>query len=143
MLQDALDGIIGPRAKAHREVVLRVLEELPGPSTAYAIYNHTHRTGARIGMSTIYRHLASLVEAGTAGTIRDHAGRYLYYLRSGDEHTFTLMCARCGRGIPVDTAVVARWAMENAVNHGFSDVRLSATVTGVCPRCQATAGPSD
>jgi Fur family ferric uptake transcriptional regulator len=123
-------------------VVLRVLEELPGPATAYVIHHRARDTGARIGLTTIYRHLASLVETGTAGTMRDDAGQHLYYLRSNDGRTHTLMCTKCGRGVPVEATVVAQWAVETAVAHGFSDIYLSAVLTGVCPRCRTTTEPS-
>ncbi len=120
-------------------MVLRALDELPGPSTAHAIHHHAQRTGARIGLTTIYRHLGLLVRAGTAATMVDDAGMHLYYLRSGGEHATTLMCTRCGSGVPVDAAVVARWAGRTAADHGFTDVRPSITLTGVCARCRTTA----
>ncbi|CAL9574452.1 Zinc uptake regulation protein [Actinosynnema sp. ALI-1.44] len=139
MLQHALGGVKGPRSGAQREVVLRALDELPGPSTAHAIHRQAQSAGARIGLTTIYRHLASLVRAGTAATMVDHAGVHLYYLRSGGENTTTLMCRRCGSGVPVDAAVVARWAVETAVGHGFSDMSRSIVLTGVCSRCRTAA----
>lgn len=138
MLRNAVGGATPPRTRTHREVVLRVLEELPGPATAYVIHRHARDTVVRIGLTTIYRHLASLVETGIAGAMLDDAGQHLYYLRSNDGRTHTLMCAKCGRGVPVEATVVAQWAVETAVAHGFSDIYLSAALTGVCPRCRTT-----
>ncbi|MEU4768049.1 transcriptional repressor [Actinosynnema sp. NPDC023794] len=138
MLRDAVGGTTPSRTRTHREVVLRVLEELPGPATAYVIHHRARDTGARIGLTTIYRHLASLVETGTAGAMRDDTGQHLYYLRSDDGRTHTLMCTSCSLGVPVEATVVAQWAVETAVAHGFSDIYLSAALTGVCPRCRTT-----
>ncbi|XVV00698.1 Fur family transcriptional regulator [Actinosynnema sp. CA-248983] len=138
MTVHSFGSVKGPRSRAQREVVLRALDELPGPSTAHAILHHAQRTGARIGLTTIYRHLGRLVSAGTAAAMVDDAGLHLYYLRSGGENASTLMCRNCGSGVPVDAAVVARWAVRTAVDHGFSDVSLSITLTGVCERCRTT-----
>ncbi|GAA0256200.1 zinc uptake transcriptional repressor Zur [Saccharothrix mutabilis subsp. mutabilis] len=140
MLQHTFGGVNGPRSRAQRDVVLRVLADLPGPSTAHAIHHHALDTGVRIGLTTIYRHLASLVRAGTVAAMVDHAGLHLYYLRSGDEHSNTLMCTECGCGVPVNAAVVTHWAMRTAVDHGFSDLSLSIALTGVCSRCRSTEG---
>lgn len=139
MLQQDPTGV---KATPHREMVLRVLAGLPGPATAYAIHQRARTAGERIGLSTVYRHLALLVGAGIAGITRDRVGQYLYHLASGEGQDHHLLCARCGCGIRVDAAVVTRWAAEVAAEHGFSDVRVSASLTGVCPRCRAGDGTS-
>ncbi|WP_199443064.1 Fur family transcriptional regulator [Umezawaea beigongshangensis] len=128
-------GHTRPRVTPHRETVLRVLSELAGPATAHVIHRHARATGGRIGLSTVYRHLSSLTLAGIADVTRDPAGQHLYHLRSDDEHDLPLTCARCGRGTRVGAAAVARWAARTAALHGFTDVRVTAAVTGVCPLC--------
>ncbi|MFJ6671885.1 Fur family transcriptional regulator [Actinosynnema sp. NPDC091369] len=124
----------GPRMTPQRQAVLRVLTGLPGPTTANAIHHLLRSEGERIGLTTVYRHLTSLVDAGAAALTRDRAGRHLFHLRT-DTHDHYLTCVRCGRTAGVDTAAVTRWAVETATAHGFADVQVEVEMAGRCGRC--------
>ncbi|MDQ2588966.1 Fur family transcriptional regulator [Saccharothrix yanglingensis] len=129
-----LDRGVGARMTPQRQAVLRVLADLPGPSTANAIHHLLRSGGGRVGLTTLYRHLASLVDAGVLGITQDREGRHLFHPRT-DAHDHYLTCVRCGRTVGVDTTPVTRWAAETAAAHGFADVRVAAELAGLCARC--------
>lgn len=124
------------------QAVLRVLRELPGPTTALVIHARLRADGERVGLTTTYRHLASLVRADVMGITQDRTGRHLYHLKHDPEHNHNLTCVRCGRGVRVDASAVVEWATSTAAAHGFSTVQVSAGLNGLCPRCQGGRGTS-
>jgi Fur family transcriptional regulator, ferric uptake regulator len=128
---------VGARMTPQRQAVLRVLANLPNPSTANAIHHLLRSEGERIGLTTVYRHLASLADAGDIGITRARAGHHLFHLRA-DTHDHHLTCARCGHTVGVDSTPVLRWAVEAAAAHGFADIRMAVDLAGLCGRC-----PSD
>lgn len=119
-----------------RQSVLRVLADLPGPSTANAIHHLLRAGGGQIGLTTVYRHLASLAEESIIGITQDGAGRHLFHLRT-DSHGHYLTCVRCGLTVGVDTTPVARWAAETAASHGFTGIRMSVNLAGLCVQCRS------
>lgn len=132
----AQSGFDGLRMTPQLRAVLRVLRELPGPTTALVVHERLRSGGERVGLTTTYRHLASLVRADVMGITQDRTGRHLYHLKRDPDHNHNLTCGRCGRGVRVDASTVVEWATRTAAIHGFSTVRVSAGLNGLCPRCQ-------
>lgn len=97
--------------------------------------------GERVGLTTTYRHLGSLVRAGVIGVGQDQDGRHVYHLKHDPDHNHNLTCVRCGRGARVDASAVVEWATSTAAAHGFSAVHVSADLNGLCPRCQDATAP--
>jgi Fur family ferric uptake transcriptional regulator len=131
------DGVTGLRMTPHRRAVLRVLADLPGPAAVHAIHHALRASGERVGLSTVYRQIATLVNAGVISTRLDRQGRHLFHLKADDAHDHHLTCVRCGRTAPVDASVVLRWAADAAAAHGFSGITTWADLTGLCPDCLA------
>lgn len=134
---DADDGVGKARRTSQRRAVLRVLQDSPGPATAKEIHHRARVAGERIGLATVYRHLAALTRAGVTGTTQDRSGTHLYHLRHDDGDNHYLTCARCGRRVRVDASAVVRWATRAAGVHGFSDIRLSIDLAGLCLQCRS------
>ncbi|MEU4449058.1 Fur family transcriptional regulator [Actinosynnema sp. NPDC050801] len=138
--QNTAGDFTGLRMTPQLHAVLRVLRELPGPATALVIHGRLRAEGARVGLTTTYRHLASLVRAGVMGITQDRTGRHLYHLKRDADHDHNLTCVQCGRGVRLDASTVVEWATRTAAAHGFSTVQVSAGLTGLCPRCQGGSG---
>jgi Fur family ferric uptake transcriptional regulator len=117
--------------------VLRVLHDSPGPTTAQEIHHRARLAGERIGLATVYRHLAALTRAGIVGTTQNRRGTHLYHLRSDDGDNHHLTCVKCDRTVGVNASAVVRWATGTAGVHGFSDIRLSIDLTGLCLQCRS------
>lgn len=133
---DADDSVGGVRRTSQRRAVLRVLQDSPGPSTAREIHDRARTAGERIGLATVYRHLAALTRAGVTCTTQDRSGTHRYHLRR-DAEDIHLTCAKCDRTVRVNAAAVVRWATGTAAVHGFSDIRLSIDLTGLCLQCRS------
>lgn len=92
--------------------------------------------GSAVGLTTVYRALAALVESGQADTVRDPGGERRYRFRPGPEHRHYLMCRTCGQSEPVDTAVVEDWTEQLARRTGYAGVRHTLELDGICAPCQ-------
>ncbi|MEV7028503.1 transcriptional repressor, partial [Kitasatospora sp. NPDC093558] len=97
--------------------------------------------GHEVGLSTVYRALAALVEAGQVDVVRDDAGERLFRHRRHDRHEHYLVCRECGFALALDVDAVEAWAERIARESGFSDVRHTVEFAGVCVACDAVPSP--
>ncbi|MFJ5302649.1 Fur family transcriptional regulator [Streptomyces sp. NPDC088350] len=132
---DDLD-LIGRRT-AQRTSVVRALIDHGGFVGARALHDTLKAHGARVGLNTVYRTLAALVEAGRADVVRDRGGERLFRHRPFPEHQHYLLCRACGLSVAVDSEAVETWAGRVADISGFAEVEHTVELTGRCPRCQA------
>jgi Fur family transcriptional regulator, ferric uptake regulator len=124
----------GTRNTRQRGEVLALLDETDDFRTAQQLHADLRERGAQVGLTTVYRTLQLLVEAGEIDVMRLPAGEQLYR-RCGRSHHHHLVCRDCGTTIEVEGPAVERWATKLAEQHGFSDVSHTLDVFGTCPRC--------
>ena len=127
------------RATKQGEAVRDALNAAGGFRSAQDVYAALRTTGEAVGLSTVYRHLQSLVDAGVVDVIHtpDGEATYRYCGDSGDGHHHHLVCRRCGRTQEVEGRVVERWAGEVAEQHGYVDVDHTVELFGTCASCAA------
>jgi Fur family ferric uptake transcriptional regulator len=125
------------RATKQGEAVRDALSAAGGFRSAQDVYAALRSRGGAVGLSTVYRHLQSLVDAGVVDVIHTSEGEatYRYCGDSGDGHHHHLVCRRCGRTQEVEGRVVERWAGEIAERHGYVDVDHTVELFGVCASC--------
>ncbi|MFH8630456.1 Fur family transcriptional regulator [Streptomyces lydicus] len=126
------------RFTQQRAIVLEALieaEETEGFVSARSLHTRLLAAHAPVGLSTVYRTLSALAEAGRADVIRDMHGERLFRYRPGSDHRHYLICTECGVSMPVDSDSVETWAADVARTSGFADVRHTVELTGVCPDC--------
>lgn len=128
--------LIGRRT-AQRATVLAALMDASGFVGARALHASLQAEGAHIGLSTVYRTLGALAEAGRADVVRDRGGERLYRHRSSAEHRHYLLCRACGMSMPIDSAAVETWAEHIAGSSGFAEVEHTVELTGLCPDCRS------
>ncbi|WP_329259259.1 transcriptional repressor [Streptomyces sp. NBC_01478] len=133
---DDLD-LIGRRT-AQRASVVRALIDRGGFVGARALHGELRMQGARVGLNTVYRTLAALVDAGRADVVRDRGGERLFRHRPFPGHQHYLLCRACGLSIPVDSEAVESWAGRVADTSGFAEVEHTVELSGLCPRCRAS-----
>jgi Fur family ferric uptake transcriptional regulator len=124
----------GARNTRQRGEVLALLEELDDFRTPQQLHDDLRRRGAKVGLTTVYRTLQLLVDAGDVDTMRLPSGEQLYRL-CGRSHHHHLVCRGCGTTVEVEGPAVERWADRLAVEHGFTDVSHTLEIFGTCPRC--------
>ena len=118
-----------------RAAVSRALGTAESFQSAQALYDAMRRAGESIGLTTVYRHLQALAEAGEVDVLRTADGESVYRQCQGGDHHHHLVCRSCGATVEVTGAAVERWAASVAAQHGFTDVTHTVEVFGTCGSC--------
>ncbi|MDN5762519.1 MAG: transcriptional repressor [Microlunatus sp.] len=122
------------RRTRQRVAVQEVLADLHEFRTAQQIHDELRRREDRIGLTTVYRTLQSLTEAGELDVLRTSEGETAYR-RCSDGHHHHLVCRSCGRTVEVSGPAVERWADAVADEYGFRDVSHDLEIFGTCGSC--------
>jgi Fur family ferric uptake transcriptional regulator len=125
------------RMRTTRQAVL--VDELLAASsefrTAQDVYAELRAAGARIGQTTVYRHLALLAELGSVDVIRTGAGELAYRSCAGSEHHHHLICRCCSRTVELAGPEVEQWLTRVTKKAGFTDIAHTLEIVGTCGRC--------
>ncbi|HVK34746.1 MAG TPA: transcriptional repressor [Microlunatus sp.] len=122
------------RRTRQRTAVQEVLAELHEFRTAQQIHDELRKRGDSIGLTTVYRTLQSLSDAGELDALRNAEGETAYR-RCSDGHHHHLVCRSCGRTVEVSGPAVERWANAVAAEHGFREVSHDLEIFGTCDSC--------
>lgn len=129
-------GTIGVRSTRQRSAISALLDEVDEFRSAQELHDELRRRGEGIGLTTVYRTLQSLSEAGTIDMLRTDTGEAVYR-RCSSGHHHHLVCRVCGYTVEVEGAMVEAWADSIAGEHGFSQVSHTLEVFGTCSSCAA------
>lgn len=129
------------RRTPQRATVLAALIRGGAFTSAQNLHLRLLDAGERVGLSTVYRTLTALADAGRADVVRDPGGERLFRHRPGPEHGHYLLCRECGLGTPVDATLIETWAATVARTSGYTDVHHTVELTGTCPDCNAPRDP--
>ena len=124
----------GHRATRQRAAVARLLDEIGEFRTAQELHEELRRRGEAIGLTTVYRTLQTLSDAGEVDVLRTDSGESAYR-RCSAHHHHHLVCRHCGRTVEVEGPAVERWAERVAAEHGFRDVSHTVEIFGCCADC--------
>ncbi len=126
----------GLRSTRQRTAVARLLDTAEDFRSAQEIHEELRRNGEGIGLTTVYRTLQGLADAGEIDMLRTGTGEAMYR-RCSSHHHHHLVCRHCGHTVEVEGPAVERWAERVAGEHGFSDLSHTVEIFGCCPRCAA------
>jgi Fur family transcriptional regulator, ferric uptake regulator len=126
------------RSTRQRAAVSAALDELDDFLSAQDLHALLRRRGDGIGLTTVYRTLQSLVDAGEVDVLRTGDGEAVYR-RCSRGHHHHLVCRTCGRTVEVEGPAVERWASRVADENGFVDVSHTLEVFGTCSSCAGRA----
>ena len=129
-------SVPGQRATRQRAAVAKLLGEIDEFRSAQEIHDQLRHRGEAIGLTTVYRTLQSLADAGEIDVLRTDTGESAYR-RCSAHHHHHLVCRRCSRTVEVEGPAVERWAERVATDHGFRDVSHTVEVFGTCAGCAA------
>ena len=124
-----------------RKAVADLLRERSDFRSAQQLHAELGQRGASVGLATVYRNLAALVDAGEVDTLQREDGELLYR-RCSPSHHHHLVCRNCGRTVEVAGPTVERWANAVAAEHGFTEVNHTLELFGTCADCAAARGPT-
>jgi Fur family ferric uptake transcriptional regulator len=125
----------GVRVTRQRTAVADALERVDGFRSAQDLHDMLRRDGASVGLTTVYRHLQALADAGQVDVLRTDDGEAVYRRCPTADHHHHLVCRSCGRSVEVDGPEVESWAARTAERHGFRDVSHTVEVFGTCGSC--------
>ena len=111
------------------------LDGAEGFRSAQELHASLRADGAGVGLTTVYRTLQSLAEAGEVDVLRTDDGESVYRRCDSDRHHHHLVCRSCGRSVEVEGPAVERWAERVASQHGFRDVSHTLEIFGRCADC--------
>jgi Fur family ferric uptake transcriptional regulator len=118
-----------------RAAVARALAAAEGFQSAQVLHEAMRRSGESVGLTTVYRHLQALADAGEVDVLRNADGESVYRRCQGGDHHHHLVCRSCGATVEVTGPAVEKWATTVAAKHGFRDVSHTVEVFGTCPSC--------
>ncbi|MER7989728.1 Fur family transcriptional regulator [Streptomyces noursei] len=127
-------ALIG-RLTQQRATILEALVSADDFIGAQALHNQLAADDSPVGLTTVYRTLTALADAGRADVVRDTHGERLFRYRPGPDHRHYLLCTACGLSQPVDAEPVETWARKIARTSGFANVQHTLELSGVCPDC--------
>lgn len=125
----------GVRVTRQRLAVLDALADRQDALSAQEVYLEFRQRGESIGLSTVYRALESLDEAGLLDSFpRDGEQAYRY---CSPKHHHHLICTECQRVVELEAAMVEEWVSTVARSHAFEVTGHRADVYGRCEDCAA------
>lgn len=122
------------RNTRQRTAVSALLAEVEGFHSAQDLHAMLRDRGERVGLTTVYRTLQGLADAGEIDVMRPPGGENLYR-RCSEGHHHHLVCRSCGRTVEVAGPAVETWADRVAAQHGYADVSHTLEIFGTCPAC--------
>ncbi|HWG98807.1 MAG TPA: Fur family transcriptional regulator [Pilimelia sp.] len=128
------DAATAVRNTRQRSAVSTLLAQVDGFHSAQELHAMLRANGERVGLTTVYRTLQSLADAGEVDVMRPPGGEHLYR-RCSEGHHHHLVCRGCGRTVEVAGPAVETWADRVAARHGYVDVSHTLEIFGTCPSC--------
>ena len=125
------------RTTRQRSAVLAVLDDLEQFRSAQEIHAELARRGDSVGLSTVYRALATLAADEDIDTLLRDDGEALYRRCRGATHHHHLVCRSCGATVEVDGPAVETWADRLALEHGYDEVSHTLEIFGRCSTCRS------
>ncbi len=122
------------RATRQRAAVAAVLDDVDDFRSAQDLHDILKQRGESVGLTTVYRTLQALADAGEVDMLRTDEGEAVYR-RCSQGHHHHLVCRSCGRTVEVEGPAVERWADRVAAENGFTEVSHTLEIFGTCASC--------
>ena len=125
-------SVPGLRSTRQRAAVAATLGATEGFRSAQELHALLRERGDNVGLTTVYRTLAALAEAGEIDSILREDGEAVYRRCEELAHHHHLVCRECGRTVEVEGPVVETWARKVAAANGYTDVSHTLEIFGRC-----------
>jgi len=122
------------RATRQRHAVAALLAGLDDFRSAQQIHHLLREAGESVGLSTVYRTLQAMADAGDLDVLKTEDESL--YRKCSTSHHHHLVCRECNRTEEVDGPTVERWADRVAAEHGFTEISHTLEIFGTCAGCR-------
>jgi Fur family transcriptional regulator, ferric uptake regulator len=123
------------RPTRQRTAVAAALASMEGFTSAQSLHEVLRSRGEAVGLTTVYRHLQALADAGEVDALRTADGETVYRQCREEDHHHHLVCRLCGATVEVSGPAVESWAAAIAAEHGYREVTHTLEVFGTCRAC--------
>lgn len=124
----------GLRRTRQRAAISALLADIDDFHTAQQIHDRLRANGDSVGLTTVYRTLQAMAEAGEVDVIRVDAEQLFRRCRTRSHHHH-LVCRKCGHTVEIVGSGVEQWARATAEEHGFRQVDHELEIFGLCSDC--------
>ena len=124
----------GLRPTRQRLSVLESLRNRPDAITAQDLHSELRGAGASVGLTTVYRTLTALAEAGLLDVFTRDGEQA--FRRCGVSHHHHLVCETCNKVEELSADEVEDWVHQAADRHGFEVTGHRADIFGICGDCR-------
>lgn len=124
----------GQRRTRQRAAISALLGEIDDFRTAQQIHDLLRANGEAVGLTTVYRTLQAMADAGEVDVIRPD-GEQAFRRCHTDKHHHHLVCRSCGRTVEIMGTAVEEWADTIARQNGFREIDHELEIFGLCDKC--------
>jgi Fur family ferric uptake transcriptional regulator len=122
------------RPTRQRRAIAAAMETFEDFRSAQEIHALLTGRGDQVGLSTVYRGLQAMADAGEIDSLRTASGERIYR-RCSDTHHHHLVCRSCGATVEVEGPTEEKWTRSVAAAHGYRDVSHTLEIFGTCGSC--------
>jgi Fur family transcriptional regulator, ferric uptake regulator len=127
----------GLRLTPQREIVLKVLHDIDGLTTAEEIFENVNAINPTLDISTVYRTLDLLEDLGMLSSSDLGDGQRRYELVGVHQPHHYMLCTQCQQLVRIDPAELDELLSHFRQTHGFTVETHSITFRGLCKKCNA------
>lgn len=131
---------LGFRMTPQREMILSVLHDIEGLTTADEIYNRLQVISSAVDISTVYRTLDLLQRFALVSCVDSGDGQRRYELLGVHGPHLHLVCQACGQIVGADLEIAQAFGERLQAEYGFRPALEHLSIPGLCPACIAAGG---
>lgn len=132
----------GLRRTSQRDLILEIFLRTEGHLTSENLHKLVQKKDPSIGLTTVYRTLKLLTEAGLAREVGFGDGKTYYEHHYNHEHHDHMICTECGKVIEFFSPEIEEMQDQMASNFGFKPTHHSLRMWGICAECQQVKADS-
>jgi len=125
----------GLRLTDQRQLIATAFFSYKGHISTEELYRKVQRTSPAIGLTTVYRTLKLLTDAGLASVKNFKDGFARFETTCRTDHHDHLVCIVCGKIIEFMNDRIETMQEEVAKKHGFSVTEHTLDIYGTCSDC--------
>ncbi len=123
-----------------QQAVLSALGDADAFLSAQDLHARLRATGSPVGLTSVYRAVQQLRDAGTVDESRTTGGESGYRLCRTASHHHHLSCTSCGATVEIEAPQTEQWVAAIGRRHGYRVDSHVLELSGTCRACRATVG---